>query len=190
MSTSEKWTNTYSRCPCGSGRILQHVDSPDNPWSRTTRTYELDCETCMEVWVLRGKELRKRGADEAGSQGYSRKSDLERDLKKIGTVAVDRILDAASLSTAKEEYRFLKEARICTEGPIRYKRAREGGAPAVSMCNPLLNIDWIVARLPDRILAAKIEELVAEGKKCELQIRNANHEMNAISIDSLLDPAP
>jgi hypothetical protein len=50
MSTSEKWTQIYV-CACGHGRIFEHVDSPDNAYSRTTKQYEIVCSTCVKAWV-------------------------------------------------------------------------------------------------------------------------------------------
>jgi len=50
MSTSEKWTTVYM-CLCGEGTILEHVDSPDNAYSRVTRTYEITCSVCAKQWI-------------------------------------------------------------------------------------------------------------------------------------------
>lgn len=59
MSTSEKWTVTR-RCPCGTGKVLEHIDSPDNPWSATTRSYELLCSKCAQEWTIEGGFLQGR----------------------------------------------------------------------------------------------------------------------------------
>lgn len=190
MSTSELWTNIYSPCPCGCGRILEHVDSPDNAWSRTTRDYELDCKVCSKVWILLDKELRHRAAHEASSRAYTQKSELSRELKKLGCMAIDMILNVSRLSTPKQEYAALQEAGVCSEGPIRYKRARDRGISAGSMCSPLSNVDWIVARLPDRTLTARIEELSAQRNMCEAQIVKARQEMNVTPIESLRPATP
>jgi len=47
-------TNTYnvSACPCGKGHVQHVVETPDNPWSRMSETYELDCADCAKEWRI------------------------------------------------------------------------------------------------------------------------------------------
>lgn len=189
MSTSEKWTNPYP-CPCGGGHLLEHVDSPDNPWSRTTRKYELACEPCATNWTVVDDELRSRSAYEALLNAHSRKREVEGELKSLGQVLIDHVVGAGRFSEPKDEYRFLKEAGVCLEGPIRFKRARERGIFPGKMCNPLLGIDWLLGQLPAGADAARMNELNALRTQLEAQLITARAEMKTIQVVSLFRANP
>lgn len=59
MSTSEKWTTIYV-CPCGKGKIIEKVDSPDNAFSRTTYEYNIECPDCSKNWEASNRTLSNR----------------------------------------------------------------------------------------------------------------------------------
>jgi hypothetical protein len=85
----------------------------------------------------------------------------------------------------KYEHGLLKSAGICNEGPIRYKRARERGDTASSMCNPFLNIAWIIDNMQDKAAARRVKELMVERETCQTEIETARKALNSKSIESL-----
>lgn len=186
MSTSEQSTSIYCACPCGRGTILRDDDSPDNPWSVGSHGYRIDCSECDKTWIVSGGALHNRAEEEAKSKAYKRRFEIEEILQATLSDAIDHILaDAGLHNNYKAEHKFLKEAGICTEGPILYKRARGSGANAGARCKPISNIAWITARLQDKVLAGRIEKLMVDRTDCEAQIKMAQQETNTIRIESL-----
>lgn len=186
MSTSEKWSNPYSSCPCGKGEIVEDVDSPDNPWSRTIRQYRLVCDECNKVWILHDKVLRNRSSEEACSELSNKSREIRKAIEWHGQEAIDEILISARLATSKEEYALLHQAKVCIEGPIRYKRARLRGQSPGSMCDPIRNLPWIIQQRSKTALGMKIEELTAERDNCEEELRLVARRIISIPIESLL----
>lgn len=184
MSTSEKWTVTYSPCPCGHGKILDNVDSPDNPWSKITHEYELACEACRQVWALENMQLHNRAAYEAKSLAYNRLYQLNKELDSLGRQAIELILTAGRPSI-KEEYRLLNEAGVCHEGPIRYKRARERGVAPNEMCSPRQNIQWVAAEVPDPDMSKRLNDLMKAHADCQRRCTEAHGGLQTIAINTL-----
>ncbi len=52
MGTWETDTYNLAACPCGKGHVQRIVETPDNPWSRMSETYELDCGDCTKAWDI------------------------------------------------------------------------------------------------------------------------------------------
>lgn len=50
MSTWETNYFDVAICPCTSGKVQRVVESPDNPWSRVSISYRLDCDDCNKHW--------------------------------------------------------------------------------------------------------------------------------------------
>jgi hypothetical protein len=184
MSTSEKWTNDYSPCPCGNGKILEHVESPDNPWSRMSRYYSLDCEVCSSEYVLIGTELRHKQAYEDARNSWNNKCRVENDLKELCKAAIDEIIIGMCISH-KEEYKLLKSVGLCSEGPIRYPRLRGAGKKPSELCEVLENINWINNMLSDSTRVKNISKLKKEMDRYDKDWRNASKEEKPISITSL-----
>ncbi len=185
MSTSEKWTNDYSPCPCGKGKILEHVDSPDNPWSRISYDYSLECKKCDIKYILGGKELKNRKGHEEADEYFRNFCDIEDELTEICKEAIDEILKSMHIHTPKIEYQTLVNANLCSEGPIRYPRLRKAGKRASDLCQPLANIDWIINKLPNTSKANKIAHMKAEMEQFESKWRAARKKEKPIPISSL-----
>jgi hypothetical protein len=185
MSTSEKWEHEYSSCPCGKGKIIEHVDSPDNPWSRTTFEYTLECKVCAKKYILVNEDLRDKQAYEEARNCWSKKYDIERKLTEICKEAINEILKDMRILYPKEEYRILVSAGICKEGPIRYPRFRKEGMKAGNLCQPLANIDWIIDNLRDTSKVDRISKLKAEMDRYESRWSAAMKKDKPIPITSL-----
>lgn len=106
MSTWEKWTDVVGSCPCGAGRILRHVESPDNPYSKTTSSLEIECETCVRTWRLEAfSEVLVNIASEAEYKQASPKSSAtHQTLRREVAAIVDRYFSGLALTTKKAEY--------------------------------------------------------------------------------------
>ena len=161
MSTSEKWTDEYL-CLCGKGKILAHVDSPDNPWSGCRCNYEIVCATCSSEWVIDGKYLYNRASHDKSASLWTQHCDIGRKIAECGRTGIDEIIADRKYSTPKEEYEFLKAMKLSDEGPIRYKRARLAGKSASSMCNARNSISWIIDNVPNPRTKADIISLIDE----------------------------
>lgn len=185
MSTSERWTNTYAPCPCGAGSILEHVDSPDNPWSSVGREYELSCDKCEKQWVLEGRELHDREAFEANRQAFDQLRKVEKEIDTLGTLAIDQIVQASLFPDHKSEYKALTGARICNEGPIRYPRARRDGKSASSMCQPRKNLSWIIEQVGEGDTRDALNELESRRASHETDYQTSKSNLNTIRIQEL-----
>lgn len=187
MSTSETWTKTYSRCPCGDGKIFEDVDSPDNPWSRPSSEFRLDCPMCAKEWVLNlsGSELHNRAASEASSDAWQHIYEIEKKLKPLAEQAIDQVVSAARFPDFKTERLLLMNAGVCSEGPIRYRRAREAGRSASSMSRPMANLSWLASQLGDPALANEINDLAEQRADWEVARTEAQKKLNPIPISSL-----
>lgn len=184
MSTSEKWTNDYSPCPCGKGKILEHVDAPDNPWSRMSYSYSLECEKCLSDYILIGTELRQKQAYEEAQNSWENKYRVEKCLKELCSAAIDEIITGMFISP-KDEYKLLKSVGLCSEGPIRYPRLRQGGKKPSELCHVLANINWINSKLSDAIRVERISKLKKEMDQYENDWHNASKKEDPIQISSL-----
>lgn len=185
MSTSEKWTVKYSQCPCGQGKIRDHVVSPDNAWSRPSHSYELACDACCREWVLIDENLHNRVAYEAYLHSLKRAYEISKELDVLSRQAIELILAAVRLPSFKEEYKYLEEARVCNEGPIRYKRAREKGISSSEMCNPNQNIQWIAGKVPDIDVSQKLNALTQEYAHWQERQAEARNSFQTIPISKL-----
>lgn len=186
MSTSDKWTESHSDCPCGKGKIVIDVDSPDNPWSRTTRELRIACADCTKTWVIEYGELKNRAAVEASHKAFRRYYEADRALTGIGRDAIDSIVGDTKLADHKAEYKFLVAAGVCAEGPIRYPRRRAQGVSAGSMCNPVSKLDWITSNLKDERLIAELDRARKEKDQAELDQKVASEKLDALPTVNLL----
>lgn len=162
MSTSEQWTHDLSRCPCGKGKILEHVDSPDNPWSKPSRIVKIACDVCAKKWEIDGMRLINRDANAESQRLWKLYCDAGRELEHLVRMAIDSILSTRKLALPKEEWKFLKEAGLCRVGPIRYKRMRLEGRSASAMCTAKHNIDWILEQIVGSGLREQINQIIAK----------------------------
>lgn len=189
MSTSEQWTSEYGPCPCGKGKILQHWDSPDNPWSRTIVTNELSCGECQKKWVLDGTRLHNREAYEDERRTSHAYYEASKQLDAICASAIDAILSTKALASPKDEYLLLKSAGVCFEGPIRYKRFRLKGRAASKMCRPTSNLAWVVDTLDDDSMKSRIISLRSEMDAYHKAGNAARDRFASIDITSLASKA-
>lgn len=180
MSTSEKFTNVLGKCPCGRTDVLEHVDSPDNAYSKTTYEYELDCPLCAEDWEIDGRgRLNNRAAKLACSKACSDAIAGWNRLTELASQAIDSILLHKGMTTPKDERAVLLSAGLCGEGPIRYKRLRESGKSPGSLCDPRRNMPWIVGELGDPDLRQKIDLQIGECQRLDREERRVRDEMVA-----------
>ena len=124
---------TVSQCPCGKGKIVADVDSPDNAWSRTTRERRIDCGACAKQWVLRfERELVDRAASEASSAAWNRIYAIDQALEPLARQAIDEIFKAAPRPTFKDEHQLLdqrtpSELRLaCADRCARFREGQIG----------------------------------------------------------------
>jgi hypothetical protein len=185
MSTSEKFTRNFCPCPCGKGKILEHIDSPDNPWSKTHFSYELECPDCSKEWVLEETTLFNRLARSEMSKCWSEQRKIEGRLGSLGKRAIEDILAERNLESFKKEHRMLTEARVCREGPIRYARARKSGVVASEMCVPIGNIVWIIENLQPSQMKDEIQALQQEREISERKEELARGQLNKMSLSDL-----
>jgi hypothetical protein len=88
---TEYWTHKYP-CLCGKGHILEHVESPDNPWSKDRYSYELACAECSKIWIYRFGYLENRAAYETHKLWSERQFKVEKEIRSICSHAIDQIL--------------------------------------------------------------------------------------------------
>ncbi|MEY2520539.1 MAG: hypothetical protein QOF24_2298 [Verrucomicrobiota bacterium] len=183
---SDKWTERVSACPCGKGRIVADIDSPDNPWSRPSRELRIECDDCEKQWVLSGEsELVDRKTHEASSAVWHRLYEIEKELEPLASRALDEMFEKSPAPTFKAERQMLTEARLCFAGPIVYPRERKAGASVSELCEPLKNLPWIISRTTNPTLLAKLEPLAGEKANLEASRERLWKEMKRISLRSL-----
>lgn len=185
MSTWEKSTIDLAACPCGVGRILQDVESPDNPWSKASFYTRIECSNCSVKYIIEYEKLiciedKRRLIDAYSALAESRG-------KRRAVLA--KILDAAvaSCATHKDEYNLLKREGLTALGPIQYPRRRANGSAASELCALELGEGWIrkAAGLQDRL--AELEDADKEFESHETESSKIHAEMhkNSIAIKGL-----
>jgi hypothetical protein len=184
MSTSEKYTNVLGNCPCGKGEVLEHVDSPDNGWSKTRFEHELSCSSCAAEWDIDGSgHLINKAAQSECSRATSAAIAGRTRLAELHVKAIDTILQANHITDPKNEHELLIGVGLCDEGPIRYKRFRQDGRTAGSLCDPSKNLTWIMTELRDAALRAAITTQADEIRRLESEAQQAHRSMLATRRD-------
>jgi hypothetical protein len=132
-----------------------------------------------------GSELHNRVASEASSDARHHICEIEKKLTPLAEQAIDQVVSAARFPDFKTERLFLMNAGVCSEGPIRYRRAREAGQSASSMCSPMANLGWLASQLGDPALADEINDLAEQRADWEVARTEAQKKLNPIPISSL-----
>ncbi|MGO7380258.1 hypothetical protein ACC721_25130 [Rhizobium ruizarguesonis] len=122
------WETDYfdvAACPCGEARIQRVVESPDNPWSRTSVRYDLACADCSKNWDVSSFDgtLTERSSLQA-----SRAADAVRKETEAAVVEYLNSLLAAwplppfKTMAAEFEYLVVKGLYTGTIGKYRFAR--------------------------------------------------------------------
>jgi hypothetical protein len=171
MSTSEQWSNKASPCPCGKGQVTQHVDSPDNPWSRAHVSYSLDCPACPALWSLDGTTLVNK-ASEAGYKAASAElQPVVKELIKKAAALVDDYIKSVQPKTKQAELNALKSAGVSDLDYRSYLKRRKTSSPGQSSYG-LKNPAWL------------LQQAALVGKKDELAALLAQRAMLSTKVDA------
>lgn len=194
MSRTDKYTNTYSPCPCGNGRILEHVDSPDNAYRQSHFKYELSCSSCCRNWVLSNNWLFDKEAFDAKNNSHKELQCCGERIEILGAEAINQIIADGNFLDYKSEYTFLKEdIGLCKEGPIKYKKSRVEGKRPSSACYAVdasihdEEIILIIQHLDNDTIKDQLNELIREYDSLEHIYEEATGRLNSRSISSLLE---
>jgi hypothetical protein len=169
MSKSDNYTTIYAPCPCGNGRVLEHVTSTNNAYGRSDSVYELSCNSCRRDWVLKNMWLFDKEANDAQNNSLQKLQCCREKIELLGAEAIDQIFAERNFSDYKSEYAFLKEViGLCKEGPIKYKKSRvQGNKPSLA-CHPadasiyLEEIILIIQNIENSAIKEQLNELIRE----------------------------
>lgn len=138
--------------------MLEHVDSPDNPWSRTSFEYEIQCDACKAEWTIRTGYIVNNATHKLLENEQDKLIKMSNRLDQAVDDALNAIIEDMGFQTHKEEYLYLKSEGLTNEGPIRYPRFRRDGESSASLCNSYDKRDWVVDHLDDSGVLKQVED--------------------------------
>lgn len=160
MGTWERDEEFYCPCPCGNGSVVEVTETPDNGWSRTNKWLSLECRACSDIWTLNGQRLVHKAQRALYWAAHQEAEKLGTTVRAELDAVVDAFVSAAGFLSYKSEWQHLNP--ICNEGPIKYKRGREAGKKASSLCHSMANVDWILNTMEH---SNAVEDLLASYKR-------------------------
>ncbi|OWV68077.1 hypothetical protein ATY76_14315 [Rhizobium sp. R339] len=164
MGTWETDTYNLAICPCGKGHVQQVVETPDNPWSRMSETYELDCADCAKAWEISsydGTLTDRRSKKEAAQASVA---------SQAASAAVGAYLNSLlpnwpfpSFKTKGAEFEYLLAMGLYkgTVGQYRYLRRAQSLLEIADVHPGSSIVPELVKKLGD---PNQYESLVAEAK--------------------------
>jgi hypothetical protein len=146
MSTSDTDTFVANVCPCGTGRILKHVTTQDNPWSSADISYELDCAACSRAgWGLErsGVWLVLRTSEAAAEAANATWMQTAKPLTDFISALVDGYFMTFGAKSKKSEFEEASRLDIYTHNYRSFLKGRSEGKTTGQLCYGLRNRTWI-----------------------------------------------
>jgi hypothetical protein len=183
----ETTSTSAGPCPCGRGSFTRHTESPNHSFGSCSFSFDLDCRHCETDYIVEHHFVYRRDTREALDKALAALRDSEKKLTLAIEAAIDLIVSQSAVSI-REEHRMLTNAKVCFEGPRRYKRAREEGFPPSELCNcsPYTNLDWVTSRLPTgEVLVSLKQAMTAHDKNQKLHTKASRLHKPVITASSL-----
>lgn len=164
MSTSETFTYEKDACPCGAGKILQHVDSPDNPWSRTSISYQITCPRCSAEWKASDGYLSSVEDEKWRDDAFKALLSSQDALRRAAEHMLNRHFEGLGLKSMAAEHRYLQSRSISWDDLIRFRKRRNAGETLSQICLPWKNEKWLLELADQYNRRSDIEPSVLEVK--------------------------
>ncbi|CDZ53366.1 hypothetical protein [Neorhizobium galegae] len=169
MSTSEVFTNRKGPCPCGKGEILEHVDSPDNPWSRVSYSYAVSCPKCSKEWhTSDGRYLSNISDEQARRAAFQEYTAAVHEVEVLVEPLIDAYLDSLSLKSMAAEHRRLQMHLVMPMDIIAYRKQRNAGKTPSQIASPVRNPKWLLELSDRHRRRSEVEPLLKKAEMAEM----------------------
>jgi hypothetical protein len=175
MSTSETTTFNKGPCPCGQGRLAQHVTTQDNPWSTADIVYSIECPGCSSEWRLDGKTLILRSSEVAHAEATKTEQAAAQRLRALALSIVAHHFKPFAPGSKKAEHAELQRLGITSMSYRQYLDLRRNGGTIATAAAPTRNPTWLRGVADHQGRTQELDELTAAHTATE-DARRATYE--------------
>ena len=182
MSTSETATFDKGPCPCGAGRIAQHVTTQDNPWSTADIHYSLECSRCGTDWrldnatlVLRSSEIHYRTARAAEDATFA-------PLRSLTDQIVTSYFVSFAARNKKAEHAEMVRLEITAMSYRNYLEHRRKGGTVSQAAYGLRNEAWLLSQAAASSRESELRSLITAHRAARELTAEASKEIVRLKI--------
>ena len=170
MATTERWDTEAGPCPCGEGKVMVHVESPDHPWGGGSQTHSISCEKCKKDWEIEGKNFVQISSKKEFEDAQKRLRRISADIRDVVVTTVNA--NAGSFGTQTACLKWMDNLGIARGNIALFRKHLKSGKSAgefaiVSKNSDMANLCDQAARIgkKDRLAELFREEKAAQ-KAC------------------------
>lgn len=173
MSTSETVHIDKGPCPCGLGRVIQHITTQDNPWSNSDIAYSVACARCSTEWHIDGSSLVQKASERPYLAACETEADARHALRTRTDRLVNAYFEAFKAPNKKAEHAEMKQLGITSLSYRQYlAHKRQGGTPA-SASYARRNESWLLALADDQSCKSELLDLMSTADRARDATRDA-----------------
>ncbi len=127
MNTDDQWIEELGSCPCKDGKVVVVVVTPNNMYSKTTRSVKINCDKCAAEWSISEQSLILKSSENEWRNLSHQLSEARHKLRPTFIEAVDRHFVALAATTRKAEWEELERLGLASCTLPTFRKHRQGG---------------------------------------------------------------
>lgn len=172
MATTERWDSEAGPCPCGAGKIMVHVESPDHPWGGGSRAYSISCTTCKKDWEIEGRNFVEKSSKAEHEKARTHLHKISAEIRDIVAKTVDA--NASTFGTQTAFLKWMENLGIARGNIALFRKHLKSGKSAGEFAVVSKNSD--VANLCDQSSRISKKDRLAELFRQETAAHNVCNE--------------
>jgi uncharacterized protein YllA (UPF0747 family) len=186
MSTQETVSFDVGPCPCGKGKLRNHVTTQDNPWSRSRSRITLDCQTCVKLWAIGNNRLTLTSSEDQLHAAVAARTAARDALgDKIDDLVTDYFQQLGALTKKAEHAEMVKLGIASYTHSMYLKRRREGVALAATV-DATKNAAWLKGLANKTGCAAELNSLFAANAAADVAVAAASQKVVSFPFDATI----